>query len=79
MTFVEKIEKSLDTFKLNDTGDSFMVWEKLNKFRFEDDPDYDKIVETVDKIVNLINKSDKKIQTDLINSEVSDLINMVNS
>lgn len=79
MTFTEKIEKSFDTLVLSDKGDCYCVWNELIYDRNVDDPDRDLIIETVNKILDLLNKSDKETQTKILNTEVSDLIEMVKS
>lgn len=78
MVFNEKVEKILlDTFTPNDQNDGYHVWDTEVEMLLQNDPDKDKIVETINKIVSLINESDKQTQIDLIDKEISDLIDMV--
>ena len=79
MTFVEKIEKSLESVTKSDINDSYIVFDEWVSFMWKNDSEQNHILETVHKILDLINNSDLENKKKLVDLEVSELIQMVNS
>jgi len=73
--FIRKVESSFLT--LHESNGKFFIFEKLLIENLDEDPEKDKIIEIVHKILDLFNSSDAEKQKELYNSEISDIIKMI--
>lgn len=76
LTFIEKIEQSFST--LHQNNGKFGIYDELVNETWSNDVEKDKILETVYKILDLFNNSTTEQQKVLYNSEISDIINLIN-
>lgn len=76
LTFIEKIEQSFST--LSQKNGKFGIYDELVNETWSNDVEKDKILETVYKILDLFNNSTTEQQKVLYNSEISDIINLIN-
>jgi hypothetical protein len=74
--FIEKVEESF--FTLHANNGKFFIFEDLLVKELEEDPEKDQVIDTVHKILDLFNSSDAEKQEELYNSEISDVIEMIN-
>jgi hypothetical protein len=74
--FIKKVEESFST--LQENNGIFFIHEELVNKMWNKDTDKEQILTTVNNILNLFNNSSYEKQTELYNSEIIDVINLIN-